>query len=72
MMHNNEREVHVDFFFVLGFPFDSLFRSLLAERNAGNEACTKEKRRKCSGTVAIIKKKTLLLQKIQLTMNVVC
>jgi len=42
MMHNNEREVHVDFFFVLGFPFDSLFRSLLAERNAGKEACTKE------------------------------
>jgi len=25
MMHNKEREVHVDFFFVLGFPFDSTF-----------------------------------------------
>ena len=43
MMHNNEREVHVDFFFVLGFPFDSLFRSLLAERNAGKEAQKGEK-----------------------------
>ncbi len=37
MMHNNEREVHVDFFFVLRFPFDSLFRSLLPERNADKE-----------------------------------
>jgi hypothetical protein len=28
---------------VLGFPFDSLFRSLLAERNAGKEVQKGEK-----------------------------